>query len=225
MNSNPNIISFKSEEFLDHSTIFLKDLIIELQGNNLPISIALSGGSSPLPIYEKLKEHDINWKLIKFFIVDERCVSINDEKSNYGNINQCFFKFIASKSFSIIDDKLGYKESAAKYQELILEHVKSTNNLPQFDLIILGMGLDGHTASLFPKTKALKNDTDLVVINEVPQLTTTRITMTYPLILNAKKIILIAKGNKKKELLDEVFELKSQYPISKIIPQIDMILN
>ena len=112
---------------------------------------------------------------------------------------------------------------AIEYENQIRQHVKKVNGIPQFDLVILGMGLDGHTASLFPETKALKNYKNLIVVNSIPQLKTKRITMTYPLILNSNKIILIARGEHKKKLLDTISE--NDYPISQIIPQIHLILN
>jgi len=101
--------------------------------------------------------------------------------------------------------------------------VRDVNGYPQFDLIILGMGLDGHTASLFPKTQALSNEKDLVVLNHVPQLDAKRITMTYPLILNSKKSILLIKGEEKKIALYNAIE--NDLPIAKVINKIDYILN
>lgn len=222
-NKTQNIRTFRPDEFVIESSKILKELITDLLKEKETISIALSGGSSPLPIYKTLSTYNLDWKRIQFYLVDERCVPTNSEQSNYNNINECFFKTIPSDSYSMVNDKLSYKEAVIQYEELIRSNLTCVNDLPQFDLIILGMGLDGHTASLFPNTKALNNNQDLVVLNNVPQLDTDRITMTYPLILNAKKIVLIANGEAKKKVLDDIF--KNNYPISKIIPQIYRILN
>ena len=222
-NKPQNIITFNPDEFAIESSKILKDLINSLLNEKSTISIALSGGNSPLPIYKILSTYNLDWKRIQFYLVDERCTSTNSEQSNYRNIRKCFFNAISSDSYSMVKEELSYKEAALKYEELIKSNLAQVNNLPQFDLIILGMGLDGHTASLFSHTKALSNNQDLVVLNHIPQLKADRITMTYPLILNAKKIVLIANGKAKKKVLDNLFE--NEHPISKIIPQIYCILN
>lgn len=222
-NKLPNIQSFSPEEFVNQSTAILVKLIQDLTSEKSIINIALSGGSSPMPIYEKLRFSDLKWDCINFFIVDERCVTNEDEQSNFGNINKRFFSHISSNCFPVVKEGVTYQEAATNYQELIMHQVKNADGIPQFDLIILGLGLDGHTASLFPETMALNNTKDLMILNNVPQLKTNRITMTYPLILNSKKIVLIAKGSDKKKILDNVF--KNEYPISKIIPKIYTILN
>ena len=90
--------------------------------------------------------------------------------------------------------------------------------MPVFDLILLGIGDDGHTASLFPETKGLYESEKGVIKNNVPQLNTERITLTYPVILNASKIIILAKGSIKNEILKEIkVGNGDHYPIAKII--------
>lgn len=214
---------FSPEEFVDRSANALKEIIVELLKNEDQISIALSGGNSPLPVYKKLASFNLDWEKIKFFIVDERCVPNDHPDSNYGNINECLFKRVKSESFPVVNSEESYQKNAENYEAQIKQLVNSVNNIPQFDLLLLGMGLDGHTASLFPETEALQNKCDLMVLNHVPQLSTHRITMTYPLIKNAKKIVLMAQGDEKKKLLNTIFE--NYYPISEIVPQIYMIIN
>ena len=218
-----NITTFNPEEFVVESSKILNKLILDLLKKRDRINIALSGGSSPLPIYNTLGKYNLDWNRIEFFLVDERCVSIDSKHCNYKNIKDFFFSKIPSQTYPITNEKISFHEAAVQYQDLIKSKLKTVNGLPQFDLIILGMGLDGHTASLFPNTRAIDNLQDLVVLNYVPQLETYRITMTYPLILNAKKTVLIANGEAKKKVLDNIFENK--HPISKIIPQIYHILN
>ena len=217
------LISFKPENYVIESANLIGQFIQLLIKEKTQISIALSGGNSPLPIYKKLSLLELDWDRIKFFLVDERCVSISDPQSNYGNIEKRFFSMIPSKSYPMVTYPMNFKEQALEYQNKIKLHVPLSKGIPQFDLIILGMGLDGHTASLFPNTKALKNRNDLVVLNEVPQLQTERITMTYPLLENAKNIILIAPGNEKKKVLTNLN--KNKHPITRLIPKIEKILN
>ena len=221
MKDKSKIITYSEPSFNNSAALFLKKELLNLSKKKA-INIAISGGQSPLPVYDKLKEFDLIWNKMNFFLVDERCVPNTDKQSNFGNLNNNFFKNITSKSFPIIKEGLTLREMATEYERKIKHYLKKENGIPQFDLIILGMGLDGHTASLFPKTKALKNNKNLVVVNNVPQLKTKRITMTYPLLLNSNKIILIAKGEKKKELL---YNIGEKHPISKIIPQIYKVIN
>ena len=223
-NKNLSIKKFKQENFIYESSIIIKDLIGALLKENHTVNIALSGGNTPLPIYKKLSEFDIiDWTRIKFFVVDERCATENSEENNFNNISKVLFNNIPSECFPMISDNLTVEDAALNYEETICQQIKNVDGIPQFHLIILGMGLDGHTASLFPKTKALGNTKDFVVLNEVPQLNTKRITMTYPLILNAKKILLLVGGEDKIKVLDSAS--KMNLPISKIIPSIDIVIN
>jgi len=223
INRLPKIITYKESEYVHKSAQIIKNLIQELTSNSKKINIAISGGKSPLPIYGKLKTFDLKWENISFFLVDERCVPNEDPQSNYKNIKEHFFDFIPSNNYPIISSEKPYKELAINYEELITKSLKKVNKLPKFDIIILGMGLDGHTASLFPDTKALIENKKLVVTNEIPQLKTKRITMTYPLILNAKNIILLIRGDKKLKVLQGTSN--DILPISKIISHINLILN
>ena len=218
-----NITTYRPDEYVMKSSEILINAIEDLLAKKEIINIALSGGSSPIPIYEKMKKSSLDWNRIQFFLVDERCVSINDTQNNFKNIKNCFFDYISSNHYPIVKEDVSYKDAAQQYQELIEKKIPSKNGIPEFDLILLGMGLDGHTASLFPETKAITNTKDLIVLNEVHQQNATRITMTYPLILNAKKIILLIKGDEKRKVFEKA--LIEDLPISKIIPQINIILN
>jgi 6-phosphogluconolactonase len=222
-NKQPNILSFKEENFIDKSVFIIKKMIDDLLTENETINIALSGGNSPLPLYNELGKFNLSWDRIKFFIVDERCVPENSKENNFNNIKKCFFNYIPSDSFQIVSNSLTYEAAATEYEETIKKYVDTVNGIPKFQLIILGMGLDGHTASLFPNTKALSNTEDLVVLNNVPGLKTNRITMTYPLLINAEKIILLINGEDKRDVFKRAFE--TELPISKIIPSINLVLN
>lgn len=105
----------------------------------------------------------------------------------------------------------------------------NAEGFPVFDLILLGMGDDGHTASLFPRTLALKENTRWVVENKVPQLNTRRITLTYPTILSAKKIVVLIKGETKKKIYEEIVSnTETLYPMQKVMferEDIDWILE
>ena len=209
----------KEKDFESYSAEFLYKTLKTLSENKKNISIALSGGSTPLPILSLLKDYELNWEYFNFFMVDERNVSISSSSSNYGNIEKVFFRDVNSSSHSMINDNYSIEECAINYEKLIcLKIPLGENNLPIFDLILLGIGDDGHTASLFPGTKGLNESKKLVIKNSVPQLSTERITLTYPVILNASKIIILAKGAAKDEILNEIKIGKGDhFPIARII--------
>ena len=152
-------------------------------------------------------------------MVDERNVPISSSESNYGNINKVFFKNINSFSYPMIDKNYSIEKCAVAYKKLLYSKLNiNSNNLPVFDLILLGMGEDGHTASLFPNTKGLNEFEKEVIKNNVPQLDSNRLTLTFPIILNAYQIIILAKGKVKQEILKKIKSGNGdEYPISKII--------
>lgn len=219
-NKQPEIFYSKEVDFNEFASTILFEKLKQLESNNLcKINIALSGGTTPLQILEILKTKKLNWSNFNFFMVDERVVSIDDDLSNYGNISKIFFSSIESSSFSMIQNGISLSESIAIYKQNIVNNVIVDNTgFPRFDLILLGMGDDGHTASLFPNTNALFELNELVVLNKVPQLNTERITLTYPIIINSKEVIILVKGESKRKIIKELYTSKSQnYPILKII--------
>ena len=216
-NFKQNIL--KEIEFDSFSAEFLYNTLKALSKNKKNISVALSGGSTPLPVLSILKDYKLNWEYLNFFMVDERNVSISSSSSNYGNIEKVFFRDVNSSSHSMINDNCSIEECAINYEKLLCSKIPlGENSLPVFDLILLGIGDDGHTASLFPDTKGLNEIKKVVIKNIVPQLNTERITLTYPVILNASKIIILAKGIAKDEILKEIKMGKGDhYPIARII--------
>jgi 6-phosphogluconolactonase len=219
MKNNFRQNNFKEKEFDSFSAEFLYVTLKTLSENKKNISIALSGGSTPLPILSILKKYKLNWKYFNFFMVDERNVSVSSSSSNYGNIKKVFFNDVNSSSHSMVKDKCSIEECAINYEKLICSKIPlGENSFPVFDLIILGIGDDGHTASLFPDTNGLNESKKVVIKNIVPQLNTERITLTFPVILNASKIIIFAKGAVKGKILKDIKTGKGDnYPIARII--------
>ena len=176
-------------------------------------SVVLSGGSTPLPLYNYLADNPadhIAWDKIHFFWGDERAVPPDHPDSNYRQVNQSLLKRrpIPLENIHRIQAELPPVEAARKYQEEILAWFQKSP--PRFDLILLGMGNDGHTASLFPKTELVlkdrSNPESLVAANWVPQLDTWRITFTQDLINAARNILFIVSGKNKKSSLKQVIE-------------------
>lgn len=170
-------------------------------------AVALSGGSTPKAIYKGLVEANttLDWEKVYLFWSDERSVAPDDPESNFhmaleeGGLNQ--LPILAPHIFRMVAEK-EIEQNARNYEELI---VKVLEGRP-FDLIMLGMGEDGHTASLFPHTKALHEIKRLVVANHVPQKTTWRMTFTFPCINAASTICLYALGSSKANMLHRVLK-------------------
>lgn len=214
-----NFFKDKENNFDKFASDFLFEALKQIEITSFgKINIALSGGNTPLPILEILQKEKLAWDRFNFFMVDERCVPNDNPLSNFGNIQKVFFNQISSSKFSMVQDGTSYNESIAIYIDAIIKNVSATiNGIPEFDLVLLGMGDDGHTASLFPETKALLEDNEIVVLNKVPQLQSERITITYPLILNSKEIIVIIKGESKEKIISELYGGESfDYPILKV---------
>jgi len=204
-------------EFVDFqlgSVNEIKKTISNHLKKNRHINVCLSGGTTPLPILDILKYENLDFTRVSFFLSDERDVKNNNLNSNYFNLNKCFFKHISSKNYPINEDSISIDKAITNYEKTIKDLVPLVENIPSFDLIILGMGLDGHTASIFPGSDALLVYDKLVVKNYVEKLDSFRITLTYPLILNAKEILILIKGKEKKILINN---LKDIHPIKKII--------
>jgi 6-phosphogluconolactonase len=174
--------------------------------------IALAGGSTPRPLYERLAEDpDIDWRRWHVFWSDERCVPPEHPESNYRMAKEALLDRLTIKPGLVVrmPGELDPDVAAATYEQNVRELVpakfEAGENLPpRFDLILLGMGNDGHTASLFPYTAALNESERLVVANHVPQLDTTRLTFTFPLINEARRAIFLVSGADKAETLREV---------------------
>ena len=217
-NRDKNIFTTNLQDFNVFSANFIKDRLEAIVNKN-KINIALSGGSTPLPILNILKGFNLNWDNINFFLVDERIVNVNSNESNYKNINEIFYKYISSKSYPIIQENFTLDEMVLAYNKHICKNVNFIKpNLPKFDMIILGMGDDGHTASLFPNTEALNERDEYVVKNYIPQMNSHRITLTFPTLLACEEIIILIKGKEKIKIFEEIILGKGKkYPVSKLM--------
>lgn len=166
-------------------------------------AVALSGGSTPKRMYEVLARPpllaQVAWDRLELFFGDERAVPMKHPDSNFGVAKRALFDKAPVRAHRMRAEA----DADLEYEALIKEHVVTlgAGALPCFELILLGVGSDGHTASLFPGTAALKERSRLVVMNEVPQLRTRRMTFTYPLLNAAKRIFVLVTGAEKKDLV------------------------
>ncbi|MFV0416359.1 MAG: 6-phosphogluconolactonase [Chthoniobacterales bacterium] len=182
---------------------------------------SLSGGNTPKPIYAALAARKHDWSKWVFTFGDERCVPPDDEESNYRMANEILFIPAGVPETSVYRMK-GEAEPAQAAQE----YEQSLNLLAEnagekilcHDLILLGMGPDGHTASLFPGTPALQEKTRLVVENFVPKFDMFRITFTYPLLNAARHIVFSLASKGKEAVLSDLENKRGDYPCQHVSP-------
>jgi len=225
--SRDNKIVFESSVELTEgfAGIFYKK-IDEMLKTKAELNIALSGGNTPKEFFKKLAveySKKIEWNRINFYWVDERCVEPASEESNFGNAYNTLFKNISislARLHRIKGESPAEKESV-RYSELVEHSVPPKNSLPEFDIILLGIGEDGHTASIFPNQMKLLQSGKLYDVAYHPITNQARITMTGQLINNARIIYFLVSGRNKEDLVRSILdgsEKAKQYPANYIKP-------
>lgn len=194
---------------------------------------ALSGGSTPQRLYQLLATTEyarqVDWDKVYLFFTDERAVAQDHEDSNYRMVQQALLDHVplpARQIHAMNAAPEHLAQGVREYQAWLDTQVpKSMNGFPQFDLIFLGMGEDGHTASLFPGTQALQEQQAWVVANEVKQLAAWRMTLTYPVLNHARNVLFLVSGKAKAKLVAEVLQGHGQslhYPVQAVQPLGDL---
>lgn len=187
-------------------------------------TVALSGGSTPKTLYSLLAtKPGIPWDKICIFWGDERHVPPDQPESNYRMANEALLSkvpVLPQSIFRIHAEEKDAASAALQYEQTLKDFFHlSPGQFPRFDLIFLGVGPDGHTASLFPGTAALNETKRLVVSNWVPKFNTDRITFTFPVLNAAACVIFLLSGADKAATLQEVLENKSaDLPSQKVRP-------
>jgi 6-phosphogluconolactonase len=175
--------------------------------------IAISGGSTPKAAFELLADPAQPWRLrmpwqkLELYWVDERCVPPDKADSNYRMTREALLNHVPLKPEQIhrIEGELEPEAAAVRYEsELRRSFRLEETGIPRFDLVALGMGDDGHTASLFPHTEALREFGRLAAANRVPQKDAWRITLTWPVINHARSVFFLVSGQEKAAILKEV---------------------
>ena len=187
--------------------------------------IALSGGNTPIPLLRLLSAPDwadrLPWDKIAIFFVDERCVDSEDPDSNYGLVRRELLNNVPATRFYRMRGELDPVEAATKYEQQIRQEFElGETGMPRFDLILLGMGADGHTGSIFPGSPALAEKKRLVIDQYVPELKSDRITLTLPVLNNARSCIFMVTGKEKHDVLTKALNLLAEptMPAQRVHP-------
>jgi 6-phosphogluconolactonase len=181
------------------------------------LSAALSGGSTPKRLYELLASpgHRIPWNRVELFQVDERCVPPDHPESNYKMIREALLDHVqipVSNFHRMAAEKPDRDEAARKYAQEMAQVLKpSKDDWPHLDLVFLGMGPDGHTASLFPCSEALDEHVLWVRPNFSARMGNFRLTLTLPVLNAASEVIFLISGADKAETLRDVIEGPSRH--------------
>jgi 6-phosphogluconolactonase len=176
--------------------------------------IAISGGSTPLSAFRLLADQNEPWHVrmpwdnLDLYWVDERSVPPDHEQSNYRMTREALLDHVPLRPEQIhrIQGELAPEAAAARYESELRNSFRLEGaEIPRFDLVALGMGNDGHTASLFPHTEAIHELSRLVTANHVPSKDTWRITLTWPVINHARSVFFFIAGADKAAMVSEVF--------------------
>lgn len=189
--------------------------LLKLRKNQEQFNIALSGGSTPKIIFEELSKNykdKFDWNEIHFYWGDERCVPPDDTESNYGMTKKYLLDHIDIPRENIhrIKGENDPVIEAERYSDEIKILVNSKNGLPNFDLVMLGLGEDGHTASIFPDQMNLLHSEKICEVATHPSTGQKRITITGKVINNSRAVTFLATGKGKSETLKKVLKEKDE---------------
>jgi 6-phosphogluconolactonase len=200
------ISHFAADEF-----VRLSDRAIKNDGK---FTVVLAGGNTPGELYRLLASDEYNsqvdWENVYFFFGDERDVSPASNQSNFNMVNVLLFKPLKTPKTNIFrwqTEIINAPGVAIQYEKYIRKFFKiDDETFPKFDLTLLGMGDDGHTASLFPHSPALDETEKIAVANLINQRKSYRLTMTYPALNNSENVIFLVSGESKAKTLQKVLE-------------------
>jgi len=217
---------YKDAEALSEGfTSFFQKELLEKES----LTVALSGGSTPKTLfnYWALNCKDaIDWQKILFFWGDERCVPPDDPMSNYGMTKELLFDRIDKinrKKIHRIHGENEVEEEVAWYNNILDKYLPKVNNIPCFDIVMLGMGDDGHTVSIFPNQINLWNASGNCVEAKHPETGMPRVSLTGSVVNNARNVTFLITGKNKAEKVKQVIkqreEFVDKYPAARVNPQ------
>lgn len=223
MNLGGNIKFFeKEEDFNDSVAQEIVSNMTKFQESNGVFNFGLSGGNSPLGIFDSMirmtKADAIKWEKTHFFWIDERGVAPDHQDSNFGVAFNYFLKDHDVGGLYRMKGELDPRIAAEKYESTLVEKLPlNDKGVPMLDVALIGMGIDGHVASIFPQSSALSS-TGWVYGDFIENVGMNRITLTLPALNAVRKRIFIIKGQEKLNLLKEMADLESyKYPMQYLL--------
>src|SRR5215212_7051532 len=213
----------RTKSFVADATKLIVDLAEESLSHRGQFRIALSGGNTPRPVYSEWARVCKNrpWDRVLISFGDERCVPPDHSESNYRMARECLLDpaNVPSSSVLRMRGEIDPAVAAQDYETDLAKHAaQRQETVYQHDLILLGMGDDGHTASLFPGTAALEEKSRSVAANFVPRFEAWRLTMTFPIINHARCVCFLINASKNPELTARVIAGDLQYPAARVSP-------
>ncbi|MGQ1787162.1 MULTISPECIES: 6-phosphogluconolactonase [unclassified Saccharicrinis] len=216
-----NIKIFGSKQMLAQ---YFGQLLKERTEQSDKINIALSGGSTPKAIFDELAAkyaNVIQWEKVFLFWGDERCVPPSDEQSNYKMTMDHLLSKVSIPKENVfrVKGEMEPQLACETYKKLLRDKLPQADGLPQFDIMLLGMGDDGHTASIFPHEIALWDAKADCVVATHPESAQKRISLTGEVINNSKEIFFLVTGAGKADKLDEIIHQKEgfqKYPAARV---------
>jgi 6-phosphogluconolactonase len=201
-----------------HLTSEIEQVSSQAYDHNRVINIVLSGGNTPNALFKYLSKNrirnTINWNNIHFYWGDERCVPPEHPESNYGMAQKSLLHKINIEASHIhrIQGELDPEEAVKNYDQEIRNNVPcNSDNIPRFDWVFLGLGTDGHTASLFPKSQIRKYGSMICAAATHPKTRQKRITLQLKVINNSRRVSFIVSGKSKAKVVAKVLREAAKY--------------
>ena len=222
MIGKPQINTFENvEKVCLGFTIFFQDLLKNTTGD---FNIALSGGSTPKALFKYWSSQPdlLDWERLRFFWGDERCVLPTDQESNFGMTKALLFDplNISNEQIFRIEGENEPATEAERYGQILQQQLFIKEEIPAFDLLMLGMGDDGHTASIFPHEFDLWSKPENCVVATHPITRQKRVSITGKIIKNAKQVAFLVTGANKAAMLEMIFNNPStsseKYPAARV---------
>lgn len=224
------IILHDVEEVIDRLAVDLLNFARERIGAADVFHLALSGGSTPQALYQHLiidpRYRAFPWEKTHLWIVDERCVSFENDKSNFKMIREFIVDHVDMPAAQVHPMPVDQPDGDRKYERALRSALDHPHVRHRLDVVLLGMGSDGHTASLFPRTPGLAERERWVVFNDGESVAAPRprMTMTYPLINTARQIAVLVTGESKHAMLQRISlagEDVEHFPITGVEPLLE----
>jgi 6-phosphogluconolactonase len=218
INVKPRLVSLPAAEFAGRAAALIEEQIRGAIAARGACRLALAGGETPRGVYAAMST-DLPWDKVWITFGDERCVPPDDVDSNYKMAREALLDRVPAAHVFRIRGEVSQEQAAAEYEQLLATEAARTGEARYVhDLILLGMGEDGHTASLFPGMETLRETVRNVVPAFGPKPPPQRVTMTLPLLNAARKVFFLAKGVGKAEILRRVLSGDPALPSALVKP-------